>query len=73
MGGSCYQQLNTKGEPASVYRKRLQAFAILHRFERASNYSVVAEKIVRLNLVAQFNEFSIPDVATQTNRQIKET
>ncbi len=61
MSTTHYDHLNVKGESDSLFRRRLQAFAILHRFDRASNYQHVAGQIVRLELIAEFNEFVIPE------------
>lgn len=61
MSTTHYDHLNAKGEPASQFRKRLQAFAILHRFDRASNYQYVASQIVRLDMITEFNAFVVPE------------
>ena len=53
-----YDSLNVKGEDSFLYRRRLQAFPILHRFDRSSNYIHVADQIVTLNLVNEFMDFT---------------
>lgn len=53
-----YQRLNFRGESSFTYRRRLEAFAIVNRFARASNYIYVADQIVSLGLISEFREFS---------------
>ncbi|GAB4050819.1 hypothetical protein [Spirosoma litoris] len=53
-----YHRLNFRGESSFTYRQRLQAFAIVNRFQRASNYIYVADQIVTLGLISEFKQFS---------------
>ena len=52
-----YKFLNFNNEDSSTFRYRLLAFAISHRFAKASHFIHVADEIIRLDLVDEFKQF----------------
>ncbi|ARK12413.1 hypothetical protein [Fibrivirga algicola] len=60
MGTTYYQQLNVENVPTSIFNKKLQAFALYYRWQRASNYLFVASQIVERNLTDSFIKFAVP-------------
>ncbi|MVM28524.1 hypothetical protein GO755_00670 [Spirosoma sp. HMF4905] len=53
-----YQFLNRRGENSLNYRRRLMGFAISYRISKPSHYQHVAEQIVALDLVKEFDQFT---------------